>query len=110
MHRSAKFAPAPRLKRCDYWVESLVVHATIHVLEAQDWPPAHDRPRWEAEARRVLGDAADRFTPSMRQKIDFSLLYRRALLATPGSIAGQPPLPVRAEWPFAGIDELFAEP
>jgi hypothetical protein len=29
---------------------------------------------WQAEARRFRGDPADRFAPSMRQRIDFARL------------------------------------
>jgi len=41
-----------------------------------------------------MDDAADRFAPSMHQKIDMARLYRRALRAISETIDGQPPLPV----------------
>jgi hypothetical protein len=65
-------------------------------------------PHWQAEARRFRGDAADRFAPSMRQKIDMARLYRRALRAMPETIDGQPPLPV-PDLCLVTLDELLGE-
>jgi hypothetical protein len=67
-----------------------------------------DVPHWQAEARRFRDDAADRFAPSMRQKIDMARLYRRALRAMPETIDGQPPLPVPDLCPVT-LDELLGE-
>ena len=66
------------------------------------------RPPWAAEARRFRGDAADAFTPSMRQRIDVADLYRRALRAMADTIDGQPPLPVADVCPFT-LDDLLAD-
>jgi hypothetical protein len=58
-------------------VASLLVQALTHMLKAEAWPLSRAVPHWQAEARRFRGDAADRFAPSMRQRIDLVRLYRR---------------------------------
>jgi hypothetical protein len=89
-------------------VTSLLVQALAHMLKAEAWPLCRDVPHWQADARRFRGDAADRYTPSMRQRIDLARIYRRALRALPDMIDDQPPLPVREVCPFT-LDELLAE-
>jgi hypothetical protein len=89
-------------------VTSLLVQALVHMLKAQAWPLSRDAPHWESEARRFRGDAADRFAPSMRQRIDLERLYRRALRIMPETIDGQPPLPVPDVCPVL-LDELLGE-
>ena len=89
-------------------VESLLVQALAHMLKAQAWPQSLAAPGWRAEAIRFRGDAADRFAPSMRQRINLERLYRRALRAMPETVDGQPPLPVPAECPVT-LDALLSE-
>ena len=89
-------------------VQSLLVQALIHMLKAEAWPLSPAAPGWRAEAVRFRGDAADRFSPSMRQRIDLGKLYRRALRAMPETIDGQPPLPLREQCPVT-LDELLSE-
>jgi hypothetical protein len=89
-------------------VTSLLVQALTHMLKAEAWPLSREVPHWQAEARRFRGDAADRFAPSMRQRIDLGRLYRRALRAMPDTIDGQAPLPVPESCPVT-LDELLAE-
>lgn len=89
-------------------VSSLLVQALAHMLKAEAWPLCRDVPHWQADARRFRGDAADRYTPAMRTKIDLVRIYRRALRALPDTIDDQPPLPVPETWPVT-LDELLAE-
>ena len=89
-------------------VESFMVQALLHDLNATAWPLSRDVPHWRAEARRFRGDAASRFAPSMRQRIDMAKVYRRALRAMPETIDDQPPLPVPESCPVT-LDELLAE-
>jgi Domain of unknown function DUF29 len=63
---------------------------------------------WGSEARRFRGDAADRFAPSMRQRIDLERLFRRALRIMPDTIDGQTPLPVPEACPVT-LDELLSD-
>jgi hypothetical protein len=78
------------------------------MLKAEAWPLSRDVPRWQAEARGFRADAADRFSPSMRQKIDMAVLYRRALRRLPETIDGQPALPVPEQCPVT-LEELLSE-
>jgi hypothetical protein len=89
-------------------VRSLLVQALLHDLKAEAWPLSGEVPHWRGEARRFRGDAADGYTPSMRQHIDVARLYGRALRAMPDTIDGQPPLPVPETCP-ATLEELLAE-
>ncbi len=56
-------------------VRSLLVQALTHDLKCQAWPDVPYVLHWRAEARGFPGDAADAFTPSMRQRIDVCALY-----------------------------------
>lgn len=89
-------------------VTSLLVQALVHMLKAEAWPLSREVPHWQAEARGFRGDAADRFTLSMRDKIDMDRVYQRALARLPETIDGTPPLPVPAECPVR-LDELLGE-
>jgi hypothetical protein len=90
-------------------VNSLLMQALAHDLKAEAWPSSREAPGWRAEARRFRIDAADRFSPSMRQRIDLARLYRRALRLLPDTIDGQPPLAVPQSCPVT-LDELLGEP
>jgi hypothetical protein len=89
-------------------VESFLVQALLHDLKATAWPLSRDVPHWHAEARRFRGDAASRFAPSMRQRIDMAKVYHRALRAMPETMDDQPPLPVPESCPVT-LDDLLAE-
>jgi len=58
--------------------------------------------------RRFRDDAAEAFTPSMRQRINLARLYTQALRATPETIDGQPPLPMPEVCPVT-LDELLSD-
>jgi hypothetical protein len=89
-------------------VESFLVQALAHMLKAEAWPLSREVPGWRAEARRFRGDASSRFAPSMRQRIDMTKLYRRALRALPETIDDQAPLPVPQTCTVT-LDELLGE-
>nr|WP_294504900.1 DUF29 domain-containing protein [uncultured Rhodopila sp.] len=89
-------------------VESLLRQALVHMLKAQAWPQTPYVPHWLSEARGFRAGAADRFVPSMRQRIDLARIYRQALRIMPDTVDGQPPLPVPPVCP-ATLDELLAE-
>ena len=89
-------------------VKSLLVQALAHDLKCEAWPLVAHVPHWRAEARGFRGDAAEAFTPSMRQRIDIAELYRRALARLPESMDCQPPLPVPPTCPLT-LDELLAD-
>jgi len=89
-------------------VESLLVQALAHMLKASAWPLSREVPHWQAEARGFRDDAADRFAPSMRQRIDLARLYRRAGRRLPETIDGQPPLPMPEACPVT-LDDLLGD-
>jgi hypothetical protein len=89
-------------------VRSLLLQALVHDLKAEAWPLSSYVAGWRAEARRFRIDAADAYTPSMRQHIEMAVIYRRALKVMPETIDGQPPLPVPPTCPVT-LDELLAE-
>jgi hypothetical protein len=88
-------------------VESLLRQALIHMLKAQAWPLSGEVPHWEAEARVFRDEAADRFAPSMRQRINLARIYRQALRGLPDTIDGLAPLPIQTEMPT--LDELLSD-
>jgi hypothetical protein len=90
-------------------VRSLLVQALLHDLKCQAWPSSPEVPHWRAEARGFRGDAAEAFTPSMRQRIDMDELYRRALNRLPESIDGQTPLPVPEACPVT-LEDMLSPP
>ena len=89
-------------------VESLLIQALAHMLKAEAWPQSRDVPHWQAEARGFRDDAADRFAPSMRQRLDMAKIFRRALNRLPQSIDGQPPLPIPDACPVT-LDDLLGK-
>ena len=89
-------------------VESYLMQALAHDFKAAAWPLSGEVSHWRAEAERFRIEAATRFTPAMRQRIDLAKIYRRALRIMPDTIDGQPPLPVPPTCPVT-LDELRAE-
>ena len=89
-------------------VRSLLMRALEHDLKCKAWPQSRDVPHWKIEARRFRIDAAEAFTPSMRQRIDVDELYRKALSLLPEMMDGQPPLAVDPACPVT-LDELLQE-
>ena len=87
---------------------SLLLQAMIHLLKLHAWPGSRSAAQWRSEAGAFLDDAEQRFTPSMRQRVELELLYakalRRAREATDAAGTSQL-LPDAC--PF-GLDELLA--
>ena len=89
-------------------VESLLLHALVHMLKAQGWPVARDVENWRADARGFRAQAVNRFAPSMRRRLDLARIYRQALRAVPDTMDGQPPQPLPETCP-ATLDELLGD-
>jgi len=85
-----------------------LLQALLHDLKAEAWPLSRDVPHWRSEARVARINAADAFTPSMRQKIDIADIYAKALRAMPETMDGQPPLPVPDVCPVT-LDDLLGD-
>jgi Domain of unknown function DUF29 len=82
---------------------------TSRIAAASVWPLARAAPSWRADAIDFRMQAADRFAPSMRQRLDLSRIYQQAVRALPEAMDGQPPLPVPEVCPLT-LDELLSEP
>jgi hypothetical protein len=52
-----------------------------HLLKLRFWPNDQAAPHWRGEVVTFQRDAAQRFAPSMRQRIDLERLYRDAVAA-----------------------------
>ena len=89
-------------------VESCLRQALTHALKIQAWPTAPYIGHWRVEARVFRGEAVDRCTASMRQRIDLTRIWRRALQGMPDEIDGQPPAPVPSTCPDT-LDNLLSD-
>jgi len=90
-------------------VQSHLRHMLVHLLKVHGWPGHASVRHWREEIAAFQAEAAQRFTPSMRQRIDLDLLYARALRQLEGvdydDIA---PRQWPATCPFT-LDELLTE-
>ena len=60
-------------------VESCVDRVLVHLLKVQGWPNSPSVRHWRVEIASFQKNAARRFAPSMRQRIDLARLYADAL-------------------------------
>ncbi len=87
---------------------SLLRQAMLHLLKLHAWPDSSATPHWRSEIRTFLVDAQDRFTPSMRQRIDLGELYAKALYLMQEEInANSEARPLPEACPFT-LDELLS--
>jgi hypothetical protein len=88
--------------------EALLMQAITHHLKQACWPGSSEVPHWREEEIRFRQEAADAFSPSMRQRIDMARIHKRALSRLPGAIDGQPPGPI-PDITHLTLDALLAE-
>jgi hypothetical protein len=60
-------------------VESHLGLVLVHLLKVHGWPSSPSVPHWRMEIGLMQKNAARRFTPSMRQRINLTKLYSDAL-------------------------------
>ena len=60
---------------------SHIRQALVHLLKLRAWPQSRSAGQWRAEVIAFLSDAAQEFSPSMRQRIDLARLYSRAVMS-----------------------------
>src|SRR5689334_19481263 len=60
-------------------VESLLLQAVGHMLQAAAWPLSREVPHWQADARLLRAQADLRVAPSMRQRLNLARLYAKAV-------------------------------
>ncbi len=89
---------------------SLLRQGMVHLLKVYAWPDEPARNHWRIELTGFLQDAQQRFSPSMRQKIDLEGLWRKAVAqVSQVELSGRKPRPLPAECPFSLDDLLSAE-
>ncbi len=80
----------------------------VHLLKLRALPESHAAAHWRDQAGVFLDDAEDRFTPSMRHRIDLDELYAKALhLVRAATHDAGPPYSLPEMCPFT-LDELLA--
>ena len=75
------------------------------MLKAQGWPDSRDAENWRADACGFRAQAANRFAPSMRHRLDLARIYRRAL---PQTMDGRKPQSLPEGRP-ATLDQLLSD-
>ena len=60
-------------------VHSYLRQMLVHLLKLHGWPDLAAQHHWRAEIVGFQSDASQRFTPSMRQRIDLAQQYGRAV-------------------------------
>lgn len=68
--------------------ESLLTQAVAHWLKQACWPASVETRHWREEEIRFRQEAADAFTPSMRQRLDIGKIKHRAVQRLPDAIDG----------------------
>jgi Domain of unknown function DUF29 len=81
----------------------------VHLLKMQGWPQSQAAEHWRQEVIAFQSDAVQRFVPSMRQRIDLTRLYARALKELNGAkVDDLAPRPWPIDCPVS-LDELLEE-
>lgn len=88
-------------------VETYLRRMLVALLKCHGWPGSPAIAQWREESVSCQADAGQRFTPSMRQKIDLQRLHRIATeqVAVAG-YDGREPCPWPATCPFT-LDQLL---
>jgi hypothetical protein len=90
-------------------VRSLLYQVMLHLLRLHGWPDCSSAEHWRGEIGTFQKDAARRFAPSMRRRIDLAKLYSDASEQLDGlRYDGAAPLPWPADCPFT-LDDLLSE-
>jgi len=88
-------------------VQSYLDLVLVHLLKVHGWPNSPSLGHWRVELASFQKNAARRFAPSMRQRIDLARLYADALEQLDGAdYDGIPPRQWQVTCPFT-LDELL---
>jgi hypothetical protein len=87
-------------------VESLLTQAIVHRLKQTCWPMSGEVSHWRGREIRFRQDAADAFSPSMRQRVDLARINRRAMQRLEATIDGVQPEPA-PDLSGVTLDEWF---
>ena len=80
-------------------VSSLLLQAFTHALKLARWPESPSLAHWQAEAVGFLGQAQDRYRPSMARDLDIARRFARARKAV---------LAMSYDGPMAAIPDSLA--
>ena len=90
---------------------SLLRQALAHLLKLHAWPGSPAAAHWRGETASFIASARDRFSPSMRQRMDLADLYADALYEVrAGSDDADLPRPLPETCPFVLNDLLAVRP
>ena len=85
---------------------SLLLQAMVHLLKLHVRPGDQAAGHWREEAGTFLDDAEQRFSPSMRQRIDLGELYAKAVRRAGEAVGEGEPLSFPETCPFT-LDALL---
>jgi hypothetical protein len=89
-------------------VKSYLRQILVHLLRLNGWPTLSATRHWRSEIAAFQADVADRFAPSMRQRIDLAEIYDRAIRQIqPLRLGGKPARPHPAKCPVT-LDQLLS--
>ena len=86
---------------------SLLLQAMVHLLKLHARPGDQAAGHWREEAGTFLDDAEQRFSPSMRQRINLDELYAKAARRAEAAVGEGEPLPFPEACPFT-LDALLS--
>jgi hypothetical protein len=90
-------------------VQSYLRLTLVHLLKVHCWPESPSVAHWRGEIVSFQADAAQRFAPSMRQRIDLERVYRIAReQVSAAEHDGRQPLPSPEICPF-NLDQLLTD-
>jgi hypothetical protein len=89
-------------------VQSHLRQMLLHLLKIHCWPDHAAVPHWREDVAAFQAEAAQRFAPSMRQRIDLARLYARALRQLNVADYGSPPLAHPSACPFE-LEQLLED-
>ena len=86
---------------------SLLLQAMVHLLKLHVRPGDQAAGHWREEAGTFLDDAEQRFSPSMRHRINLDELYAKASRRAQDAMDGSAPQPLPDTCPFT-LDALLS--
>ena len=90
-------------------VESYLRLLLVHLLKVHGWPESQAIEHWRAEIANFQAETVQHYVPSMRQRIDLSQVFARALnQMADQTVDGNPPRALPDICPFA-LDQLLTE-